>query len=238
MGILSGDETMLELCLPGEDPHSFMAAAIYQGDYREIQAGAAAEDPAAKKKRQGGKFANLSAQYRTGVKTLRIRARTDHGLKLSESEAAHIHRTYPRTYPGVPKYWDRQIQFGRQFGYAETLAGRRIKIKGSWVGPHAWSMESTMINYPVQGTGGEQKYLAMSVVKDRLAEYNARFAWDLHDGIYFYVPKAKSMKFAVEIREVLDHLPYEEAWDFSPPIPLPWDAKIGPSWGELSPVKD
>lgn len=238
MAIVSNDEVMLNLCLPGEDPHAYMAAAIYSGDYRGISTGAKVSGSREHKQRQGGKVTNLSLQYRTSAKTLRIRARTDHGLILSENESNRIHRTYPRTYPGVPKYWDRQIQLGRRLGYAETLAGRRVSVKGNWLGPHQWSMESTMINYPVQGTGGDQKYLAMRVLKNRLADYDARFAWDLHDGIYFYVPRRKSMKFAVEQREVLDHLPYEKAWGFSSPIPLTWDCKIGPSWGSLKPVED
>lgn len=238
MAIASADQVMLNLCAPGEDPHSYMAAAINHVEYEKVRAANKAAEAWAEKMRKGGKVANLALQYRTSYKTLQIRARTDHNLKLSEHEAKSIHRTYQRTYPGVPVYWSRQIAKGRSLHYAETMAGRRVKVVGNWLGPHQWSMESTMINYPVQGTGGDQKYLAMAVMKNHLPTYNARFAWDLHDGIYWYVPKAKSMKFAIEMRKVLDHLPYEAAWDFSPPIPLPWDAKVGTSWGDLKAVED
>jgi DNA polymerase-1 len=227
MAIQSFDETMLMLCMPGEDAHSFMGAQIANRDYSDIRRLVKEGEAKAKAIRQGGK-----------VKTFRIRARTDHGMKITEAESYKICRTYTATYRGVPKYWERQIALGRRQGYAETLAGRRVQVKGNWNGPQQWPMESTMINYPIQGTGGDQKYLAMQCMKDRLNEYDARFAWDLHDGIYFYVPRDRSLKFAHEMREMLGQLPYRQAWGFSPPIPLPFDAKIGPSWGLLQELKD
>lgn len=238
MAIFSGDETMMQLCQPGEDPHSFMAAKIYSGNYRDVIIAAKEKGSLASKWRAGGKVTNFSLQYRTSAKTLRIRARTDHGLILSEPESVHIHATYAKTYLKVPKYWNSQIQKGKQNGYAETMAGRRVKVMGNWSGSHGYSMQQTMINYPIQGTGGDQKYLAMRHLKDNLHTYDARFAWDLHDGIYFYVPKAKALSFAHDMRQVLDDLPYDVAWGFKSPIPLTWDAKVGPSWGELAEIKD
>ena len=237
MAIHSLDETMLMLCQPGEDAHSYMGAQIAGLDYYELRDRVRAAEEAATKIRQGGKVGNLSLQYRTSPKTFRIRSRTDHNLIISAHEADKICKTYVRSYPGVPKYWAKQIAKGRQLGYAETLAGRRVQVKGHWQGPQQWAMESTMINYPIQGTGGDQKYLAMAILKDRINEFDARFAWDLHDGLYWYVPKSKSMKFAVEMRDVLAALPYRKAWGFDSPIPLPWDAKTGPSWGALKDIE-
>ena len=161
-------------------------------------------------------------------------ALVQYATRLSLDEALHLHGTYRRSYPKVPIWWQHQIARGRRLGYAETLAGRRVTVEGNWSSPQLkWFMESTMVNYPIQGTGGEQKYLAFRVLSNILAKYGARFAWDMHDGIYFYCPKAKSQAFAIEGTRLLDHLPYERAWGFKSPIPLPWEAKVGPSWGEL-----
>jgi DNA polymerase I-like protein with 3'-5' exonuclease and polymerase domains len=133
----------------------------------------------------------------------------------------------------VPRYWDRTIQQVKQQGYAETLAGRRVQVVGDWSGKDGWQMESTAIIYPIQGTGADQKYLAFKVLKDYIININAYFAWDLHDGIYLYVPDDKVEQAAVEITRLLNNLPYREAWDFTPSIPLPWDCKYGPGWGGL-----
>ena len=119
----------------------------------------------------------------------------------------------------------------------ETFAGRRVQVKGNWNGPKAWSMGSTSINYRIQGTGADQKYLALQVLKPYLTEIGAYFAWDLHDGIYLYVPNDHVHAAARRIKQLLDHLPYRDAWGFTPPIPLPWDCKWGKSWGALKDYK-
>ncbi len=237
MAILSGDATMLDLCVEGEDPHSFMAAEIYHADYRVIQAEAAADEPVASAKRKGGKFANLSCQYRTGPKKLRVKARVDYDLQINIDEATQIWQTYRNTYRSVPEYWEQQIAKVRRLGYAETLAGRRVQVVGDWNGPLGWSMQSTSLNYPVQGTGGDQKYLALSVLRPYLTKHGIKFSFDLHDGLYFLSPKDKTERARVEMQWLLDNLPYKKAWGFTPPIPLPWDCKIGPTWGRLKGVK-
>lgn len=243
MAIQTGDETMLSLCAEGEDPHSYMGAAISHDDYREIQLASASDDEQsnfvvhAKHTRKLGKFANLSAQYRAGAKKLCAKARVEYDLPMELDEAKHIRYTYLKTYKGVERYWNSQIALGRKQGFAETLAGRRVQVEGDWHGPLKWSMESTMINFPVQGTGGDQKYLALSVLSSYLAKHGIKFLFDLHDGIYFLCPKDKTQRACVEMKKILDHLPYEKAWGFTPSIPMPWDCKVGPSWGLLKGVK-
>jgi DNA polymerase I-like protein with 3'-5' exonuclease and polymerase domains len=234
MAVLSGDETMLGLCAPGEDPHSFMGSRLAHRDYREIAAAVKAGEKEAKKSRQAGKVANLSCQYRTSAKTLWIRSRVDHKMDISLSEAAMIHRTYQATYPGVPAYWRRQVRHIRANREVSTLAGRTVRIPDGH--EIKWSAESTAINFPIQGIGADQKYLGLAVMKNFLPTFDGRFYFELHDGLFFVVPKAKSA-FAVEMgKKVLSNLPYKKAWDFQPPVAFPVDAKVGPSWGQLKEV--
>lgn len=180
-----------------------------------------------------GRIVHNSLQYRTSAKKLRVVARVQYNLPMELPQAERIHKTYQRTYKGVPLYWDQQIRATKHNGYVETFAGRRVVVRGNWSGMFGWSMGSTAINYRIQGTGADQKYLAMLVLKDYVRSIGAYFAWDLHDGLYFYVPDAKVQEALVEMKKRLDNLPYKEAWGFTPPIPLPFDAKVGPSWGSL-----
>lgn len=233
MAVASGDETMLELCLPGEDPHGFMGAQIKHTDYRELVRQVHEGGKEAKDSRQLGKVANLSLQYRTSAKKLRVVARVQYNIPMELPEAEIIHTTYRRTYPGVPKYWAAQIALTKRLGYVETFAGRRVQVVGNWSGTQGWSMESTSLNYRIQGTGADQKYLALSVLRPYITKIGAVFAWELHDGVYFYVPNALVDRAAVEIPYLLGNLPYKKAWGISPPIPLPWDCKAGRSWGDL-----
>jgi hypothetical protein len=71
------------------------------------------------------------------------------------------------------------------------------------------------------------------VLKPFLVQIGAYFAWDLHDGIYLYVP-TKVLAYAVStMHQMLLDLPYASAWGYTPPIALPWDCKVGPAWGQL-----
>lgn len=235
MAIGSGDTTMLQLCLPGEDPHSYMGSRVTHSDYREMQRDNELPEPppAAKNGRQLGKVANLSLQYRTSARKLRSVARVQYDIPMELPEAQRVHKTYQQTYPGVPRYWQTQIALTKQRGWVETFAGRRVQVVGDWDGDWGWSMGSTAINYRIQGTGADQKYLALQVVKPYLVSIGAQFAWDLHDGIYLWVPDDRVAEAAVRIKHMLDNLPYQDAWGFTPPIPLPWDCKAGKSWGAL-----
>ena len=238
MAIASCDQTMLTLCMPGEDPHSYMGSRISGVDYYDLMRLVHEDDKQAKDRRKLGKVGNLSCQYRTSAKKLLVVSRVQYGIPMELLQATQIHAAYRQTYPGVPRYWANSIERVKQCGYAETFAGRRVRVTGDWKGPTGWSMESTAINYPIQGTGAEQKYLALACIKAYLTSVGAYFAWDLHDGIYLYVPTAKTRQIAAELKRRLDNLPYARAWGFTPPIPLPWDVKIGPSWGQLKEWKE
>lgn len=236
MAVESGDPTMLRLCEPGEDPHSFMSSRIEPAlPYRELMRRVALEEAEAKKTRQLGKVANLSLQYRTSWRTLMLVAWCDHGVVLTEIEAQRIHATYKTTYIQVPQYWRRQISFAKTHGYAETLGGRRIQLGTGdvWDKETTWSRESTAINFPIQGVGADQKYLALKVLKDFLPSVDGRFAFELHDGMFTIVPDAKAEKAAHDMKYLLSNLPYKQAWGKQFPILFPVDAKTGKSWGTL-----
>lgn len=238
MAIASGDPIMLGLCEPGQDAHAYMGSRIAQKNYEAMMAAVSAGEAEAKDHRQLGKVANLSLQYRTSARKLRSVARVQYSLPMELPQAQVIHKTYQQTYTLVPRYWNDQIRLTKQRGYVETFAGRRVQVAGNWEGVSGWSMGSTAINYRIQGTGADQKYLALSVLKNYLNAIGAYFAWDLHDGIYLYVPDGKVARAALDIRRILVSLPYKKAWDFTPPIQLPWDCKAGKSWGTLKEYKE
>lgn len=236
MAIASGDQTMLNLCHDGEDAHSFMGAQIVGMDYQEMLRRVKAEEKAAGQNRYLGKFANLSLQYRTSARKLRSKARVDYDIPLEMPEAYRIHKTYQQVYPGVPVYWERQIAIVKQLGYVETFGGNRVQVVGDWNGSWGWSMGSTAINARIQGTGADQKHLAMAVIKGYLNQIGARFLFDLHDGLYIAIPSVIREKAVIELKRLLDNLPYQQAWGFTPPIPMPWDCKAGKAWGRMNKV--
>jgi len=234
MAVASGDETMLSLCAPGQDAHSYMGAQIAQMNYHELIRLVHEDNAEANIKRKLGKFANLSFQYRVGPKTATAKARVEYELDVDETFIKQILSTYKAAFPGVVQYWQRSITQSRQLGYAETFAGRRVQLNGNWGNKReSWKLESTAINYPIQGTGGDQKYLALAVARNMLPKYGGRVYYELHDGLFFIIPKAKTETAAHELRHALSNLPYKAAWGTDLPIQFPVDGKIGRSWGDL-----
>lgn len=233
MAIACKDPVMLGLCMPGEDPHSYMTAQIVAGDYRHIQKASKIEGSLEEAQRKGGKVANLSLQYRTSAPKLMQTARVDYDIPMTQPESEHVWRVYQNTYKMIPNYWRDQIIMVRAKGYAETFAGRRVSVKGDWSGPWGWSMQSTAINYPIQGTGGEQKYLALSLLRDKLIEWGGYFMLDLHDGLYSILPDSQAEGFINDVGPLLNDLPYGAYWGFIPPVPMTWSCKWGKSWGAL-----
>jgi DNA polymerase-1 len=233
MAVASGDETMLSLCAPGEDAHSYMGAQIAQCDYRDLIARHKAEEEEAKQQRYMGKFSNLSFQYRVGSKKATAKARVDYGLDVREPFIKGIQTTYKTTYLGVPIYWRDQIRKCQSLGYVETFAGRRVQLKGPWSGDRSWALESTAINYPIQGTGGDQKYLALAVARNDLPQFGGYFYFELHDGLFFIFPDSVVHKATAFFHDKFANLPYKQAWGVDLPIAFPFDAKLGKSWGDL-----
>lgn len=118
---------------------------------------------------------NLSFQYRVSAKTATTKARVDYELEVEEYFIKQILATYKASYPGVPAYWNSQIYNCARLGYAETFAGRRVQLKKAWAGREKWQMESTAINYPIQGclqAGSRVRTLeGLKPIKDLVGRY-------------------------------------------------------------------
>lgn len=241
MAVESGDQTMLHLCRPGEDAHAYMGGRVSSLTYEAVRTGAANDDPAMSRARRLGKVANLSLQYRTSWMRLQeVAFMPPYNLELSSNEARAIHATYLTTYRQVPVYWRRQIEQAGRLGYVQTLAGRRVRlgVRGDWNMAYKWSYESTAINFPIQGIGADQKYLALLVLRDYLNQIGGYFYFELHDGIFVIVPDDRARAAAPEIRKLLSNLPYKKAWGVDLPIEFPVDGKHGKTWGALRPIEE
>lgn len=235
MCIYSGAENMTRIFQEGGDIHSNTGAAIAGMSYDAFMEGKKAGNHyivGPHGLRYQSKFTNLSNLYRIGLKTLRIKARVDYGMDVDWGTAKGWQDAFFREYPEIKTYWKEAIHRGKEQGYAETLGGRRFRLD-FWNNPDMrWATESSAINTPIQGTGADQKELALAVMVKKFPLLE--FAWDLHDGLFVYPDKSDDYKSTMlEVRDCLDNLPYEAAWGFESPIPLPWDASVGESWGEL-----
>lgn len=245
MACYSQDWNMLNVfnsAPPYDDLHGFMGARLGNQNFEDLIAHLrheAAQETfkVAKNNRYLGKFANLSLQYRCSANTLKRKARIDYGIPMVDMEAQRVKYVYENTYTGIPQYWKDQISIAKAQGFVETFAGSRYRFPAdAWTSHNNWASSSTAINFPIQGVGANQKELAMKYLKPWWEKVYGFYAFDLHDGIYSFLPEKHALEMALEAREMLNNLPYEKEWGYHPIVPFPVDCKIGYNWGDLKEV--
>lgn len=241
MACLSRDEAMLQIFNappPFDDVHSFMGSRLAGIGFEAFLRGKAEGVEAIvgpRGYRYLGKFYDLSCQYRIGYKSLRIKSRVDYGMDQTIMEIKQGKDTYLRTFKGIKRYWDDAINTARTLGYAETIAGRRFDLM-FWSEDYEWGTQQSAINFPIQGSGGDQKELALAILTDKYPELE--FAMDLHDGLYFYADINKQLPALLsDARHTLNTLDYVQYWDYQPPVPLVWDCSLGTNWGNKQDLK-
>jgi HD superfamily phosphohydrolase YqeK len=110
-------------------------------------------------------------------------------LHISRAEAKKIIEDYFANFPAISAYIEDTLASAREFGYVETLFGRRhylpdINSKNGTVRSLA---ERTAINAPIQGTSADIIKLAMINVNRRIAEegLESRMVLQIHDELLF-----------------------------------------------------
>lgn len=237
MALESQDPMLLKIFRDDMDVHCYTAANITGVGYEELMRRKAEEDEwvvGGKGVRQAGKVTNHSNKYRIGAKKMRIMAKVDYGLDITIEDAKRWQTGFKRGFPGVPRYWSNSIERAKQLGYAETIAGRTFLTPGAFFESKKdrWSVESSAINFRIQGAGGDMKELAIATLHQEFPDF--LFAFDLHDGLFYYVKQGTPVARLRQAKARLDQLDYEQAWDYVPSIPMTWDGEFGPDWGHMT----
>jgi DNA polymerase-1 len=186
-----------------------------------------------------GKVTNHSNKYRIGAAKMMITAKVQYGIDCSIDQARQWQSSFHRSFPGIKQFWKKAILSAQQNGYAETLGGRRFTI------PHnmmmstdkdvKWRVESSAINMPIQGSGADMKELAIATVYEKYPELI--FAFDLHDGLFYWAPIGTPVELYLDVQRTLDSLNYGDAWGWEQNVPLNWDGEAGPSWADMKDIQ-
>ncbi len=174
---LSGDQAMQSAFREGLDIHADTASRVY---------GVALEDVTSEMRRNA-KAVNFGIIY--GMSAFGLAER----LKISRSEASQIIKNYFKEYVGIQEYIDRQVAFAREYGYVETMLGRRrylrdINASNSVVRNFA---ERNAINAPIQGSSADMIKIAMINIDMEMTErkMQSKMILQVHDELVFDVCK-------------------------------------------------
>ena len=184
--------------------------------------GIAPEDVTADQRRIA-KTANFGIMY--GISSFGLSQR----LHIGRAEAKKIIEDYFANFPAISAYIEDTLASAREFGYVETLFGRRrylpdINSKNGTVRALA---ERTAINAPIQGTSADIIKLAMINVQKRISEegLKSRMILQIHDELLFdTLPE--------EVERLKEIVCYEMQNVIELSIPLTVDCNYGNNWLE------
>ena len=210
---ISGDETMREAFLSGEDFHAVTASKVFNVPLAEVT-------PTL---RSRAKAVNFGIVY--GISAFSLAQ----DIHVRPYEAKEYMEAYLEKYHGVRDYMKRVVERAKEDGYVATLFGRRRalpELKSSNFNMRAFG-ERVALNMPIQGTAADVIKMAMVNVARRLrAEgLKARLILQVHDELIAECPEEECERVKSILREEM-----EGAVHFS--VPLTCEAKAARSWAE------
>ncbi len=154
-------------------------------------------------------------------------------LSIPREEAGQYIRTYFERFPGIRDYMESTKAFARQYGYVETIFGRRAhypEIRSSNPQHRAFN-ERAAINAPIQGSAADIIRRAMVRIEPALdkAKLSARMLLQVHDELIFETAESEVEATIPVIREVMENAAMPA---IALSVPLKVDARAANNWDE------
>ena len=210
---ISGDYTMSESFITGEDIHRRTAAAVF----------GIPEELVTEEMRKSAKAVNFGIVYGIGGFSLAK------DIGTSVAEATKYIKSYKMNYPDIDRYLDEVVKEAERDGYTTTIFGRRRYI------PELHSQNGNMrafgkrvaMNAPIQGTAADIMKIAMLRVDSALKRegLDAKIVMQVHDELVIEVRDDE-----IEACRTLVKREMESAAELS--VPLTVDVTVGKNWLE------
>ena len=218
MAHLSGDTAMRQAFLRGDDIHDFTARGIFA---------VPATDSATPNQRRIAKSVNFGLLY--GMSDFGLAQR----LEIERGEARAMTEAYFARFPDVRGWIERNLEFGREHGYVETMLGRRRympDLRSRNYGLRA-AAEREATNAPMQGSAADLMKLAMVRIDAavRASGRDAAMLLQIHDELIFEIASPDVDAVAALVKDEM-----ERAIVLS--VPLQVTLKVGRSWYDVEPL--
>src|SRR5205807_3870644 len=208
---VTNDVGLVDAFARGEDIHRRTAAEVYT-----VEADAVTPD-----QRRIAKVVNFGVVY--GL--------SDFGLSrdtgMPQEEARAYIEAYFARFAAVAAYLDSIRNFARQWGYVETLFGRRRYIPDIRAANRSirQAAERMAVNMPIQGTAADIMKLAMIGADRALRDrgMRSRLLLQVHDELVLEAPEEEVDALTPLLREAMGG-----AADLI--VPLDVDVKVGKNW--------
>ena len=213
MAHLSGDAGLVAAFASGQDVHKATAAEVFGVSLDEVS----------HDQRRAAKAINFGLMY--GMSAFGLAKQ----LTIGRAEAQDYIGLYFSRYPGVRAYMDNARAQAREFGYVETVFGRRLylnEINGKNAAQRAGA-ERAAINAPMQGTAADIIKRAMIDVAVWINPHKSRalMLMQVHDELVFEADEDFVPELLQEVKRLM-----ESAAKLN--VPLLVESGVGLNWDE------
>ena len=211
MAHVSGDETLINAFMNGEDIHTVTASQVFRVPANSVTP----------EMRKRAKAVNFGIIYGIGDYSL------SQDLHISRRTAAEYIQSYLDHYPRVKEYLESAKANAKRDGFVTTMFGRRRnlpEINASNANVRAFG-ERVAMNTPIQGAAADLIKIAMIRTEQMLAEagLKAKLILQIHDELIVEAPESEAEAASAILREAMTG-----AAELS--VPLVVDIGIGKSW--------
>jgi DNA polymerase-1 len=217
MAHLSGDDAMREAFARGDDIHDVTARGIFA---------VTKPDVVSPNQRRIAKSVNFGLLY--GMSDFGLAQR----LEIDRGEARAMTEAYFARFPSVRAWIDRNLEFGRENGYVETILGRRRYMPDLRARNYALraAAEREATNAPMQGSAADLMKLAMVRIARAIVArgLDAEMLLQIHDELIFEVAAVHVADVAALVRSEMENA-------ISLAVPLEVTLKTGRSWYDVEP---
>tara|TARA_B110000003_G_scaffold82027_1_gene83777 strand:+ start:55 stop:2739 length:2685 start_codon:yes stop_codon:yes gene_type:complete len=213
MAHLSNDQTLLDAFSAGQDIHKSTAGEVLDID----------TDKVSSEQRRWAKAINFGLIY--GMSAFGLAKQ----LGIPRYQAQEYIDLYFKKYPQVQSFMDKTKEKAREYGYIETLYGRRLYLPdiNSKNGLRRKYAERSAINAPMQGSAADIIKLAMIDVSKwlRSEKVPAKMIMQVHDELVLEVRSDVISDIKDEIINIMEST-------VSLKVPLIVDVGTGKNWDE------
>ena len=212
---LAQDKKMISIFEEGRDIHQSTAAEVNN----------VALDEVTSEMRYQAKALNFGVLYGMSIQGFAESA------GVSRDDAKKFIKEYMADFQGIASYIRNIKEHARQFGFVETVWGRKRFLPninaGDWRLKQA--AERMAVNMPIQGTAADIIKMAMVDIYEKLIKGHEdilRMVLQVHDELLFEIKQNKAEYYLPLIKDIMEHV-VELA------VPLRVNAAIGENWKDM-----
>lgn len=211
---VANDEHLIEAFNNDIDVHSLTASKVFEVPIEEVT----------KDMRRKAKAVNFGIVYGQSKYGLAK------SLNISNDQAGQFIDKYFESYPKIKQYMIEKVDYVHEYGYVETLYGRK-RYLGAELSSANYQIrefaERAAINQPLQGTAADLIKMAMIKIDEELTKKNlkSKMVMQVHDELVFEAAKDE----IEELKSIVKN-GMEMGQPFK--VPLEVDINCGASWKE------